>query len=554
MKLNTLIGLSLVLSSLAGAVEVSLVEKDQENLEIQFSLSPEEATPKKVKALGKSFSRLNVQNEGFQFGYEGLPEIPRVHRWLVVNQRTRYKVEIVPGRYRIYRNILLYPAQRDVFEQQKPSFEMSQKAYVKNSWYGSQKVVLGTRAKLGSLTIQPISFFPASYNPLKRELRVYEDIKVRLVPLEVQSPGEPLYVSSFVSRQVSQLTLNGTSYLSRFTRMRETTKYLLGYGAGFESYANELAAFYEAQGVQVTAVEVPAGIKPNNLRELLIQNYKESNFDAILLFGDEGSIPLRESNGNLGDFGYSLLSGTDQISDVAVGRLPVKNEVQAKTIINKIKKYTELKEAGYRNKKVMLVAHYQDYPGKYTGNMESVRKSPNPRGLEFNTQYGGEAASNKTVLEEAKKGYAIINYRGHGSSNSWSSWGSDAASFGTSQVKALPAEESSLSFIFNVACTNGAIQKSSPALVETELFPNDDPTSLQGAVGTFGATAPSLTEVNHRFNLHLFRFLQNETDITIGNVYSLANNRLTQENGGSAVSNTKMYVLYSDPLLVPWID
>lgn len=554
MTSKSLLVFLLFLSSILGAVEIVLVEKDQQDLEIQFSLSPEEATPKKVKAMGKSFSRLGVKNEGFQFGYEGLPEIPRVHRWLVVNQRTQYKVEIVPGRFRIYKNILLYPAQRDVVEQQKPSFEMSQKAYLKNNWYGSQKVTLGARAKLGSVTLQPISFFPASYNPLKRELRVYEDIKVRLIPLSTDLPGEPLPVSSFVSQQISRLTLNGASYLSRFTTKSESRNYLIAYAMGFESFAKELATLYQAQGVEVTSVEVPTGIKPNSLRDRLIQHYKELNFDAVLLLGNEIGIPLRDSNGNLGDFSYSLLSGTDQISDVAVGRLPVANETQARIILNKIRKYQELRASGYRNKKVMLVAHYQEYPGKYTGNMEAVRKSPNPLALEFNTQYGGETANNKTVLEEAKKGYAIINYRGHGSSSSWSSWGSDAASFSSSQVKALPEAEDSLSFVFNVACTNGAIQKSSPALVETELFPNDDPSSLQGAVATFGATAPSLTEVNHRFNLYLFRFLQGETDLSIGNIYSLANNQLTKDNGGTAVSNTKMYVLYSDPLLVPWID
>lgn len=186
--------------------------------------------------------------------------------------------------------------------------------------------------------------------------------------------------------------------------------------------------------------------------------------------------------------------------------------------------------------------------------MEAVRKSPNPRGLEFNTQYGGEEATNESLLKESQKGYSIINYRGHGSTGSWSGWGSDGASFSSSQVKQLPTDDKSLSFIFNVACNNGAIQQSNTALVERQLFPSESNDSLQGAVGTFGATKPSLTEVNHRFNLHLFQFLQESEDISIGNIFTLANNKLSQTNGGKASSNTKMYVLYSDPLLAPWID
>ncbi|MFM8314571.1 MAG: hypothetical protein ACKOA8_09825, partial [Deltaproteobacteria bacterium] len=66
--------------------------------------------------------------------------------------------------------------------------------------------------------------------------------------------------------------------------------------------------------------------------------------------------------------------------------------------------------------------------------------------------------------------------------------------------------------------------------------------------------APSLTEVNHRFNSNLFEYLQSETEISIGSIYTLANNKLTKDNGGSATSNTRMYILFSDPLLIPWIQ
>jgi hypothetical protein len=202
----------------------------------------------------------------------------------------------------------------------------------------------------------------------------------------------------------------------------------------------------------------------------------------------------------------------------------------------------------------MLIAHAQDYPGKYTKNMEAVRNSENSLGLEFNTQYGGENATNQTVLNEVKDGYAIINYRGHGSSSSWSGWGRDAASFTFKHVEDLPEESTALSFIFNVACSNGSIQNSSMSLAEKQLFPNDSEDNLQGAIGTFGATAPSLTEVNHRFNLHLFEALQKAEDKSIGTIYTLANNKLTQNNGGASTSNTRMYLLFSDPLISAWIQ
>lgn len=546
---------SILVSLEAFSVEVKWFEMDNAEMEIELNLTPEELTLEKVKSQGRTFSRLPIHGEGFQTGREGLPETPLIHRWLAVSDKSQYRIEIVPGNYKTYHNVLLYPAQADVLESEKPTFVLNQKAYLQNRWYGSSRVTLGRRGKLGSVTIFPISFSPAAYHPVKRELRVYENLRVRLIRVdETLKDEEPQLVSQFAAEQVAQLTLNGDVFLNRQAKVARSKKVLIVYGPAHQKAAEEIAQLYQGQGLGVYKVEALAGLKPAALKEVLNVEYQKWNLDAVLLLGDEVSIPLKDSSGKAGDYSYSLVSGTDQISDIAIGRYPIKNAVQSQIIVNKLKRYQALYQAGYRNKKVMLIAHHQNYPGKYTGNLESIRKSANPKNLEFNTQYGGEEAKNTTVIAEAQKGYAIINYRGHGSASSWSGWGSDGASFSANQVKSLPDSETSLSFIFNVACTNGAIQNSSPVIVEKELFPNEDPASLQGAVSAFGATAPSLTEVNHRFNSNLFEYLQSDTEVSIGSVYTLANNKLTKDNGGSATSNTRMYILFSDPLLIPWIQ
>ena len=533
---------------------MKLIEGDGPEMEIDVQLTPQESVPQTIKGNGLTFSRLPIEREGFQFGSEGLPEVPKLHRWVVVNANAEYRLEVVPGKYRVYRKIKLYPAQPDAFENEVAPFKMSPGAYLKNTWYGSRRAILGKKAKLGELTLLPISFYPASYNPRKRELRVYETIKVRLIHLNPELNEEPTEISKFAAEQAAQLTLNGDRLDTKRIRVRATKKMIVFHGPELRRSGEELAEIHRAQGTDVSLVEVPQETKAKEFQQMIKEEYQKQKMDAVLIFGDETAIPLMDSGGQLGDFYYGLVSGTDHISDVALGRLPAKNESQGKVIVNKIRKYQQLASEGYTNKRVMLVAHAEEYPGKYTKNMEEVRKSPNPLNLEFNTQYGGEKAKNSTVLEEAEKGYAIINYRGHGSASTWSGWGSDGTSFSTAQIRALPEEDRSLSFIFNVACTNGAIQNSSAALVERELFPKEDQETFQGAVGTFGATAPSLTEVNHRFNFSLFEYLQRTNDISIGNVYTLANNKLTKDNGGSSTSNTRMYVLYSDPLLSPWVN
>lgn len=546
--------LCVLFSRVGFSADVQFIELDKAHFEIEITLSPEEASPQSFKKGKKTFSRLPIENEGFQFGNEGKPELPILHRWLVVPGKSQYQVQVFPGQYKTYKNILMHPAQPDTFEEEVPGFYFPKGPYLNNKWYGKKRVQILKRSQLGPVTILPLAFWPAEYNPVRRELRVYEKLRVRLSFVGEDEFEEPIPVSPLVAHQISELTLNGQRLLTRGEIVLKSRKAGLLYNKRFQRYAQELANIFLQDGIEVVPIEVSSGLKPTAVKQLLQNQFSRDLPDAVLFFGDEVAIPLGSSGGKTGDFSYGLLSGTDQISDVAIGRLPVKNSNQAAVILNKIKKYRELQRLGFVNKRVMLLAHSQDYPGKYTRNMEQVRKSENPLSLEFNTQYGGEKGKNATVIEEAQKGYAIINYRGHGSSKSWSSWGSDGASFSFSQVKALPNEEKSMPFIFNVACTNGAIQNSSPSLVEMQLFPEESTSSVKGAIGTFGATAPSLTDVNHRFNLYLFESLQKASDKSIGNIYTLANNRLTKNNGGSATSNTRMYVLFADPFLAPWIE
>jgi len=544
-----------VISFLAWSADIQFEEVGSlSQMELELNLTPEEATPKAIKAEGKTFYRIPIHQEGFYFGREGKPELPLLHRWLAVSSNSQYRIEVLPGSYKVYKNILLYPAQPDSVEGTQPPFKLSKRAYRANRWYGKRRASLGKRAILGTATILPISFSPVEYNPVLKELHVFENIRVRLINISSKPIDEPTEISQYSAQQIAHLTLNGESFLKSLAKTSRVKKILIAYGTGMDEWIKEFSSVYQDQGFNAIPVEVPSNIKPESLKNILSTEHKKLNVDAIMILGDETAVPMRDFNGKLGDFSYSLLSGTDQIADVALGRYPIKNQTQAKTILNKLKKYRELQNQGYKNHRVMLIAHAQDYPGKYTQNMEAVKSSANPLGLEFSTQYGGEKAKNSTVIEEAQKGYAIINYRGHGSASSWTGWGSDGASFSTSQVKELPMDDKSMSFIFNVACTNGAIQNASPALVERELFPNDNPESFQGAIGTFGATAPSLTEVNHRFNLNLFKFLQVSPGTSVGNIYTLANNQLTKDNGGSSTSNTRMYVLFSDPLLAPWVN
>lgn len=555
MRVLNLLTLISVIAFNVNAGEIKIVKTSTQLIEIEANFLPDELNPTTLTQEDQEFNRIRIESEALLFRQAGLPEIPQFNRWLVIDSNARYKIEVTPGRYRTLKNILLYPTQPDSFEGEVPQFSMNKLAYMRNKWYGHERAMIGKTSKLGGLTLLPVSFFPASYHPVRRELRIYESMKIKLTNLQTTPPSSFAPISQFAAEQSKTLTLNGTDYLSKgSTSIQVKRNLILLHSPLHKRAAEDLAELHESEGDSVTTLEVNNGVSSESLKKTLLTQYETQPFDAVLIFGDESMIPLKSAGGELGDFSYGLLSGNDQISDVAVGRIPAKTETQGKLMVNKIRTHLQLKANGVSFKKVMLIAHRQDYPGKYTRNLEKIRTSPNPKQIEFTTQYGGEKAQNSTVIEEAQKGFAILNYRGHGSTSSWSSWGRDGSSFNSTHLSLLPDNENGLFFIFNVACSNGSIQSSTVSLAERELFPSENELSLRGAVGTFGATAPSMTETNHRFNQNLFDAIQTADDLSIGNIYTAANNKLTKDNGGSATSNTRMYILFSDPLIGPLLQ
>lgn len=537
---------------LALPVTVNLNRADIHDVELHISVGENELIPEGIMQGNTSFQRIKLEGEGFQFGSEGMPELPKLHRWIIVDQNADYKMETVQSTYREYKNVTLFPAQPDrVEDTNEPEFVMNKLSYVQNKWLGKARAVVGKRMQLGNLTVLPVTIYPASYNPRQKTLRVYTDFNIHLTAAGNTKQFQPIKVTTFALEQAKFLALNGVEVASQLNQNQQK-KYLILYAKGYEAYAREIGGAY-AEDTAIVEYEEAAGTT-EGVKKQIQDKYNANGLDSVLLYGDETKIPLKDMSGYKGDFYYSLVSGTDKISDVAVARLPVKNETQAKLINNKTKRYHELQKLGHKNKKVMLVAHKENYPGKYTGNMEAVRKLPNPKNLEFSTQYGGESATTSTVLNGSQAGYAIINYRGHGSNTTWSSWGKDGKSFGLTDVEKMPNEEKLTPFIFNVACYNGSIQSSSETLAEKQLFASADPSDLRGTVATFGASDPSLTDVNHRFDINLFTLLQTAEDMTIGNIYTAANNKLTKDAGGTPPTNVMMYMLFADPLLKPWIE
>jgi hypothetical protein len=534
--------LAILVCRLGLAYQVELKELNQTKSEIVISATEADLNFQTLATDGVNFLKVNL-GESITQDNIGSPDLPRVRRWLVVDEKASFVPTVTYEGERTLDNVVVYPIQPLTLDNgQKLPFAYNKAAYTSKKT-DEDSIQILPKAKLGNLTILPIDVSPLKYDG--KTLKVFTKVRVTL---DWKNRGATQFTTTqFISRQAAALTLNGATAF----RAGKRARYLIAAPKELMSHAKELGKVTESSEGAISAyLEVPVGVQAKELQKLIKGQYGDAPLDMVLLFGDAKKIPLHVQEGNPGDVFYSLLAGSDDIADVGLGRLPVANVTEAKAIVEKIRRYRQMYAAGHRESKVMLIAHEEDYPNKYTKNMEEIRKLPNTKNFDYVTQYGGEKATSDSVVDAQGKGFAIINYRGHGSDTTWWQWGKDRKDLAYSHLDKFSDKDVDMSFIFNVCCDSGNIEHSSGGLVKKELFPGG---TFRGAIGVLGSTRPSYTEVNHRFNLHLFTYLQQTTAPHIGDMYAYANNKLVQQAGGNAPENVYMYLLLSDPSLVPWI-
>lgn len=118
--------------------------------------------------------------------------------------------------------------------------------------------------------------------------------------------------------------------------------------------------------------------------------------------------------------------------DIGVGRLPVRNNQQAKQVIDKLIYYENTKTIGDWRTKVTLVADDEDGNIHHRDaiNLAAIAEKANPSIFteklllgafpQFGTANGDRSPEAVTALNKAvEEGSLIINYNGHGSENGW---------------------------------------------------------------------------------------------------------------------------------------
>jgi hypothetical protein len=529
----------------------------------KIRITAEESDFQLVPTYMHGLNMMSIESlESATISSHGEPFLPRVARLLQIDHELlgQLKVHVTYRQPEVRRNVILTPMMKDHIESE-PNWDrdLNIKSYERNELIGGPDVILGQAAFVGQLPVVPLSVKMFDYNPAKQELYIYRSATIT-VAADQRSLSKSFLenkwrsLNGIESATLDSFVLNASlvrKYLDSKTRAQSGL--LVVTGSLFSTPAKDLMALHpDLKGL----VEVvPSTIKPDELKTMIDRHRINDQTDTVVFLGDETVVPFAMWDGLESDSWYTYLAGDDGLADIKLGRMPAATVDEATLLVDKLRDYVKLTASGQINKNVLLMAHGEAYPGKYTANMEAVRALKNPLLLKFTTQYGGNGGSNQRVQSIVNGGVGLVNYRGHGDFREYWNWDYQSQPFDDGQVAKLSNWDNRLTIFFNIACYTGGFQTYAKSMAEELILltPKNSRAGHRGAVAVLGATEPSYTNQNDKFSLNLFTYLQTNDDISVGQLNLLANNKLAIDNGGRVVDNSKMYILFGDPLVRPLI-
>jgi len=381
----------------------------------------------------------------------GKPELPVYSRLITIPFGAECKIKVSevtstrinPSKEKI--TGVLFPRQESetkTVQQNKPAFLKDKVIYSTRGIINSDTVTIESIGTVRNKRLASVHIYPIRYNPKSNVLEVITSMKIEitfaysdkissksLLPetrLFNESPGKSVlnYNSSdlipgYTEQPVQMVIITDTAFkkqLEPFIRWKTQKGY-------------KLRVLYKATGL--------AGNTYIQLKDTLTKIYNAATLtdpapEYLLIIGDTKRIPYY-GTGNITDMYYGEFTGNgDYIPEMFIGRLPVADTSELKTVVSKIIQYEKFQFAD-TNKFYKAASVVAGYDGGYASYMNGQVKyavsnylnttnkiTGNPFYYFSNLSASGAlSARNDSIIKMINKGVSFINYTGHGDAYSW---------------------------------------------------------------------------------------------------------------------------------------
>lgn len=469
----------------------------------------------------------------------GTPELPAVPVVIGIPAGMDYTAEVEEVNWVSAGTGRIYPVQPPMYDSGSGTRHFAELSGDLRGTYPAGTLSHGERGTWNCVDTAVLRVHPFRWNSETGELQAASSIILNIGftgSREFQTPVRPevaaMHRSRIINYDALQVPVNDSPVTS------EDVVYVCVVPPENLETVTPLLALVNSLGHRVHVAELESGSTSTQIKFAINSVYQPGITRFALIPARHQQLESRSFGSFVGDFYYECLD-SDNLPDIAVGRYPG-NSTQLENQISKAMSYVQWTGTPGEpsvSASVILAAHEEEYPGKYTANSNAVRDwSYALADPVFETCYPPEGGTAEQVQNAMDDAVGIVNYRGHGSNTTWQ-W-----SPGWNAGKIYDLENTFFPPVFNVACSNGNHAEVYNCLSESWM---DAPGV--GASGNVGASAPSLTTVNNRMQRVLFWEIFDEGNTCAGEVFSAAQTDIIQTQGAGGLNNSRMYHWFGDP-------
>lgn len=498
----------------------------------------------------------------------GKPELPVISELVGIPADGNVSVRVLNYKEVTLSGYNVYPFQTPLKETEKRvSFDIDQDFYRLSALYPDQAAGVGEPGIWRDLRVINLKVNPLRYNAATGEIKACSEITVRLdytgtggknvktAPARpVKANYDRMYAGTVIN--YSHMNLGVDDGAPVIGESEGAYDYLIIAEDDYVSHMTPLIDWKVSQGLAINIVPVSqVGSDYTTIKDYIANEYAVNGISYVLLVGDDSDIPAYMGYEFFSDYYYTLLEGSDDYADIAIGRFSVANPTEVDNMVSKTVVFESNPPGGDWLIKSLLVANWEEAPYKYQECKEQIRTALELPGQtydilypEFTTAYGaafadgGDEASNADVVNYFNEGFRLVNYRGHGDETRWQYWNLYGEYFRISDVDQIDNGQMT-PVVFSIACNNNNIDYGGTTI--GEAFTRGD----DAAVAYLGATSPSYTYPNHDYDKQLYTVVFDEGINAAADASNEASVRTIALWGDLGITNARMYIWLGDPTL-----
>ncbi len=531
-------------------------------VEIKYTINGFNKIP--VRIDGKEYTRITLGEES-NILIKGAPDLPNICRSIIIPDNAQMKIRVKSSSYKEYKDVLVSPSKGNLLRTINPDdvpYEFG-KIYKIDRLYPNNIAELNEPYMLRDFRGQVIKINPIQYNPVKKTLRVYNEITVEVyqdgtnsvnsidrdnLPAKLQTDFKQIYENHFIN----------FNNLGRYTPVEEQGNMLV---ITYDNFWDQMIPFVEwknMKGISTEMVKVSTIGDANAIKTYIANYYNDNGLTFVLLVGDAAQVPPYIYSYAASDPSNTYVVGSDHYPDLFIGRFSAENTDQVTTQVQRSIEYerdpqpaaewytkgigigssqgpgddNEMDYQHIRNIRTQLLAYtYTLVDELYDGSQGGEDASGNPT-----PSMVGAAVSN---------GRTIVNYCGHGSPTSWGTSG-----YSNSDIASL-VNDNMLPFVHSVACNNGEFDYGTCfAEAWMRATHNGEPT---GAIGAFMSTVSQSwdppMEGQDEFNNLVVQAYTDNIKTTLGGMTANGCMSMNDKYGADGWGEADYWTLFGDPSL-----